>query len=113
MTYRRVTGLAAALALVARFLITNSSWADSIASTALATCAGVAVTLAFPADQVSSAELLFTWVSVVLYSSGGTYMDHWSGEGDIGGVVPYMFGLPGMLVVAVALNLPTSRRFHQ
>ncbi|MEJ7633542.1 hypothetical protein [Aeromicrobium sp.] len=113
MTYRRVTGLAAALALAARFVITNSSWADSIASTALGASAAVAAVLAFRANQISAAELLFTWVSVVLYSAGGTYLDHWSGEGDIGGVVPGVLGLAGMLVVALALNLPTSRRVHQ
>ena len=67
------------------------------------------MTLAFRTRQASSSELLFTWISVVLYSIGGAYLDHWSGEGDIGGVVPYMLGLPGMLVVSVAMSLPTFR----
>lgn len=110
MMFRRATGLSAALALVARFLITNSAWTDSIVAAALAICCGVAITLAFRTSQASSSELIFTWASVVLYAAGGTYLDHWSGEGDIGGVVPFMLGLPGMLVVAVALSLPTSRR---
>lgn len=110
MLYRRATGAAAALALVGRFLITDSAWADSIVSGVLAVCAGVAMTVAFRAGQASSSELVFTWISVVLYSLGGAYLDHWSGEGDIGGVVPFMLGLPGMLVVAVAMSLPAFRR---
>ncbi len=76
----------------------------------LALGAGVAIMVAFRAGQANTAELVFTWVSVVLYSAGGMYLDHWSGEGDIGGVVPFIFGLPGMLVVAIAMNLPVTTR---
>lgn len=76
----------------------------------LAVCAGVAMTCAFRARQASPSELVFTWISVFLYAFGGVYVDHWSGEGDIGGVVPFMLGLPGMLVVAVAMSLPKFRR---
>ncbi|VXB90424.1 hypothetical protein [Aeromicrobium sp. 9AM] len=110
MTFRRGAALAAALALVARFLITDSAWTDTFVAAAFAVGSGIAITLAFRARQASSSELIFTWTSAVLYAAGGTYLDHWSGEGDIGGVVPYMLGLPGMLVVAVALSLPVSRQ---
>jgi hypothetical protein len=108
--FRLATALSAALALAARFVITNSAWMDSIVASALAVCSGVAVSLAFRVRQASSSELIFTWASAVLYAAGGTYLDHWSGEGDIGGVVPFMLGLPGMLVVAVAFSVPASRR---
>lgn len=110
MAYRRVAGLTVALVLVARFVITDSSWGDSIASGAIALCAGVVITLAFRARWATSGELSFTWISVLLYAGGGTYLDHWSGDADIGGVVPFLFGLIGMVVLVVALNLPASQQ---
>jgi len=113
MVLRRVTGLAAGFALVARFLITESAWGDSIVAGTFAITCGIAAALAFRKEQLSYSELVFTWASVVLYAAGGAYLDHWSSEGDIGGVVPYILGLPGMLVVAVAMCLPALRRTSQ
>lgn len=111
MTYRRGAGILAAAALVARFLI-MSAWGDSIVCGVLAVSAGISLTLAFRAGQASGGELAFTWISAVLYAAGGTYLDHWSGEGDIGGVVPVLLGFMGILTVAVAMNRSTSRRRH-
>jgi hypothetical protein len=112
MTYRRAAGLLAAMSLIARCLIVDSSWGDSIVCGALAISAGVLLTLAFRAGRASAAELVFTWLSVIGYAAGGMYLDHWSGEGDIGGVVPGLLGFMGMLTIAVAMLLPWSRRSH-
>lgn len=114
MSYRRVAGLAAALALLARFLITGSAWGDSIVSGGIALCAGVAMTVAFRAGWASVGELSFTWISVVLYASGGVFVDHWSSDGpDIGGGLPYFLGLIGMVVIGFALQISITNRANR
>jgi drug/metabolite transporter (DMT)-like permease len=109
MTFRRAAGLLAALSLIARFVIVDSSWGDSIVCGALALSCGVVMTLAFRAGRASASELTFAWLSAIAYAAGGTYLDRWSGEGDIGGVVPGLLGFMGILTIAVAMNLPGSR----